>query len=749
MKKRLLASITASATAVSLAFSPCITAFAQDISHIDASNGDIIEHQGDISADDGIAPVIAKDENTVVTIEGDISSSGERTRPEIFDPFYTEIAAASAIEASDGAQVNIFGNITTDNGGSTAEAFGNGTQVNINGDIYTLGQGELLSADDSVYSVGNGTAFFILDGAAVSLNGDMHIVDGGDGILAVDGSNISCVGNIDISGVSTFIDHESVIKAGGKAVLLDTGSKATIVGDITVDSGGLAVCIYEQGTSAVIYGDVNVIGSATNTSSDGTINCGHGYVVCAYDGANAEINGNIYVDGGNYGACSYGTGSTVTVNGNVESLGVSKIIDKNGNAISRGSRGVVASKGSLKLNGNVVSDGWALSASAGSNVSVDGDVIGRGIISTVQYTADSDLHLFENIENDVYGVGIDTDCLSDISVNGNVYGYSSGILLKAQGKESSNIIVVTGDVISSKEAIHLRDSKNTYSDTKEVLNSAPILVVGGLSAPEYAHVDVSVEDQDKDAINAEIKEALLESINYIINVDDAQVKNYGIAVSGENVKEYAGYNTVNVDKAFQVAAMIPQGYMLDGGNNVKVTQNSDGTYTLVLINNNGGINIRAILIPVDEPDDDNSGSVESGGQSGEIPAGAIVITSVTASAPGNAPSINGNKPARSLSFDLGNISASQYQAAVIQNIAYAPANGALNIETDRVSFFDSKMIEALAARSDIDVNVAFIHGGRKINVTIPAGYNVRQLLDSNGYCGFLRLLDILGNSNIS
>ncbi|WP_034443524.1 hypothetical protein [Butyrivibrio sp. AE2032] len=74
--------------------------------------------------------------------------------------------------------------------------------------------------------------------------------------------------------------------------------------------------------------------------------------------------------------------------------------------------------------------------------------------------------------------------------------------------------------------------------------------------------------------------------------------------------------------------------------------------------------------------------------------------------------------------------------------------GAFNIETDRVTCFDSKMIEAFAARPDVDVNVVFTYGGKRLKVTIPAGYNVKTLLDSNGYCGFLRLLSILGGEEL-
>ena len=69
----------------------------------------------------------------------------------------------------------------------------------------------------------------------------------------------------------------------------------------------------------------------------------------------------------------------------------------------------------------------------------------------------------------------------------------------------------------------------------------------------------------------------------------------------------------------------------------------------------------------------------------------------------------------------------------------------LRIETDQVSVFDTKMIEAIAANPTIDVEVLFTYNGRKLRVVIPAGYEVKSLLDQNGYCGYLRLAMILGS----
>ena len=58
------------------------------------------------------------------------------------------------------------------------------------------------------------------------------------------------------------------------------------------------------------------------------------------------------------------------------------------------------------------------------------------------------------------------------------------------------------------------------------------------------------------------------------------------------------------------------------------------------------------------------------------------------------------------------------------------------------------MIAALSARPDIDINIVFNYGGKQMKVTIPAGYDLNSLLDEFGYCGFLRLMSILGATEL-
>jgi hypothetical protein len=54
-------------------------------------------------------------------------------------------------------------------------------------------------------------------------------------------------------------------------------------------------------------------------------------------------------------------------------------------------------------------------------------------------------------------------------------------------------------------------------------------------------------------------------------------------------------------------------------------------------------------------------------------------------------------------------------------------------------------MEEIAARPDTAVSVTYVYKGKKYKTVIPAGYPVLDLLDENGYCGFLYLNLIFGS----
>ncbi len=75
----------------------------------------------------------------------------------------------------------------------------------------------------------------------------------------------------------------------------------------------------------------------------------------------------------------------------------------------------------------------------------------------------------------------------------------------------------------------------------------------------------------------------------------------------------------------------------------------------------------------------------------------------------------------------------------INKIVKAPYGSTVNVSTIRWSAFNSAVIEALAKRPDVSMNLTFRqfgYRGDRLKTTIPAGADLTSCLDENGYVGF-------------
>ncbi len=80
-------------------------------------------------------------------------------------------------------------------------------------------------------------------------------------------------------------------------------------------------------------------------------------------------------------------------------------------------------------------------------------------------------------------------------------------------------------------------------------------------------------------------------------------------------------------------------------------------------------------------------------------------------------------------------------------IKEAPMFGTVNIETSSWNSFGSGIRDALTARPDVTLKVSFLSGGykgKRLKLTIPAGYDIASLYDKNGFCGLCHAGTILG-----
>ncbi len=192
-----------------------------------------------------------------------------------------------------------------------------------------------------------------------------------------------------------------------------------------------------------------------------------------------------------------------------------------------------------------------------------------------------------------------------------------------------------------------------------------------------------------------------------------------------------------------------------------VTNDGKKVYRVTLVNVFGGLTLNAIrkqiaettgvpeaeiAMVVDIPNEQPEASSEPSDAINEVPSGAITVSTAVTGSNGAAYE---RKPERVVSFKMSVISDSQYKEAVIDNIGKTPTGGLLRVETDRMACFDRAMLEAFAKKGAINMEVVFPYtNGKKFRVVIPAGYDINKLLDEKGYCGYLRLLAILGGEGL-
>ena len=83
-------------------------------------------------------------------------------------------------------------------------------------------------------------------------------------------------------------------------------------------------------------------------------------------------------------------------------------------------------------------------------------------------------------------------------------------------------------------------------------------------------------------------------------------------------------------------------------------------------------------------------------------------------------------------------------------IKNAKQGATVKIETSRWISFHKMVMQALADRPDVSLEVSFLDGeykGNRVSFTIPAGTDTLSLLDENGFSGFLYLAGKFGTAN--
>jgi hypothetical protein len=289
-----------------------------------------------------------------------------------------------------------------------------------------------------------------------------------------------------------------------------------------------------------------------------------------------------------------------------------------------------------------------------------------------------------------------------VTVGGNI---TNGIAMVFTDPAQDQGTVVAGDSIYNISIITL--------DTG-ITEVAPQIVAYKI---EDTSVNVGTYNLDETPEYEEtIANSVLNAIQYIIHIQGDEC--YTMDGAGE-ATGYGGVRYKTMTKPSSVTITLDSEHYLEGNQAVIVTVDPDNPsrYIVTLNTYEGGIDLQVIRKAIEDATD---GDVE----------------------------IEIRDPSKEKDLDLSGSGAGGgidlTKAAILRDINNTPSGGVLRIKADRIACFDREMLEAFTERGDIDIELTFPYNGKTIRVFIPRGTDIEKLLDEKGYCGYLRLIAILG-----
>lgn len=582
------------------------------------------------------------------------------------------------------------------------------TYSNNNNKVVATGD-EKTDIEGDVSVTGNDeTAVKTSDNAKVSVKGNVS-ANGNNtfGVYSTGNSSVSVQGNVSASGES----------AEGVASRNDSSVKVS--GDVTAEGQRTPTGVDAvKGSSVTVDGTVKAAGSqATGINSKGEVTAG-GVLVEGADstGVNANHGGRITINNdvkvvernrGTYSVPVSGveteSNGQVTVKGNVEVDGI-------------GSIGIKAAQGEVTVNGNVKASGTKSNSGdetvgisvSSSEVNVKGDVTsdGKGIHIIKSSSWKNSKVTVDGSVTGSSGVVINNG--SDVTVGGAVTATDgTGLditlnVLTEQGKINLGTLNVKKE---GETAILLDVSKVSIHDIDDFIQAIPEVNLFEINVKQgdyFGINDGTKEDTIKGTgiLKKEAADKILkQKVNYHLRAENTS----NGTISLEHTKATEG-TTVK----FYVKAV--DGYQVKGVSAGKATviDNGDGSYSII-VPRGGGVNISAIIEAIMKE--------EQGGQSAAS---------------------NEKYSASFVKYAAGQKQAQQ----LIKSVA---PGGNCVVELEDFVSFNRKTMEALAKRPDVSMTVIYKWNGVKYKVTIPAGYNVLDLLNEDGYCGCLYLNAIFGS----
>lgn len=423
----------------------------------------------------------------------------------------------------------------------------------------------------------DGMSIAAAGGSSVTVKGDVGgDIQCGDATVTVEGnvaggSVVNEDGKVDISGNvnASYKDEEE-----HKAVTVRQGSETKVGGSVTMDSksGGNGVLIErferEAPVDVSIGGDVNVSSTDLLAKPDHVDQPMNVYTtgVTALGGKNDEINANI--------------GGQVNVKANAETKGIG--IYTEDNAKVNITAGGVTAEGSEQL---VTGDGSYMEPTQAI------DIINHG------------------------------DANVNVVIKGDVKSSNEGIAVHNKGTSATTNIFVTGSIDAKDTAIEICNvtDKNTVTVTAWEIKSSnekADTIYVGKEGDKPNHFDY-----DKVAT-----EKLASDINYIIRHDGT------IQLEGVTKTSVDGttYETAKEKTELTIHVKVDgdaSKYKVEGGS-ATATRNTDGSWTLI-VPKNGGVDIRAVLMAIEENKTHSSSSSSSSSSHSSSRDSAVTTTTTS------------------------------------------------------------------------------------------------------------------------
>lgn len=536
--------------------------------------------------------------------------------------------------------------------------------------------------------------------------------------------------------IETYRNNNNNVKVAGN-------EETDIPGDVSVTGyGEIAVQTFDNAKVSV-KGNVSVKGDKTkgvesnfnsSVSVDGNVSARGESVegVASTGNSSVKVSGGINAEGQGSLGVSSEKGSSVTVDGTVKAAGSQAVgINSEGEVTVKGNvevdgigaKGINSTQGVVNVNGNVKVSGTksnsgdetvGISASS-SEVNVKGDVTsdGKGIHIIKSSSWKNSKVTVDGSVTGSSGVVINNG--SDVTVGGAVTatdGTGLDITLN-QLTEQGKINLGTLNVKKEGETAILLDvSKVSIHDIDDFIQAIPEVNLFEINVKQGDYFGIK-DGTDGDTIkgtgiskNEAAEKILKQKVNYHLRAENTS----NTTISLEHTKATEG-TTVK----FYVNAV--DGYQVKGVSAGKATviDNGDGSYSII-VPRGGGVNISAIIEAVMKE--------EQGGQSAAS---------------------NGENTAAVEKYSASFVKYAAGQKQAQQLIQSVAPGGNCVVELEDFVSFNRKTLEALAKRPDVSMTVIYKWNGVKYKVTIPAGYNVLDLLNEDGYCGCLYLNAIFGS----